>query len=170
MENFGVILVRMEYYLSEMFFFESMNFVYNLFLHTIFPSYFCHMTLVEFSTFVSVFVVLSEIALVLGWWLYIFSTRYRKWSLHMLSERWWMIAALSTSAVSMAGSLMYSHIYELPVCMLCYYQRLCMYPLVLFLRFFRLHDSLLFPSVRYTNRIPKFPVRSFMASLIIVEN
>lgn len=44
-----------------------------------------------------------------------------------------MIAALSTSVASMSGSLMYSHIYELPVCMLCYYQRLCMYPLALFL-------------------------------------
>ena len=44
-----------------------------------------------------------------------------------------MVATLIVAIVSMAGSLTYSHAYDLPVCMLCYYQRLCMYPLVLFI-------------------------------------
>lgn len=44
-----------------------------------------------------------------------------------------MVATLIVAIVSMVGSLTYSHAYELPVCMLCYYQRLCMYPLVLFI-------------------------------------
>lgn len=91
------------------------------------------MTLVEFSTVISVFIVLSEVALVLGWLAYLVSAQFRSWSIRMLSERGWVIAACIVAVVSMAGSLTYSHVYGLPVCMLCYYQRLCMYPLVLFL-------------------------------------
>lgn len=91
------------------------------------------MTLVEFSTLISVLIVLSEAALVLGWIAYLVSGKFRSWSRQILSERGWMVATLVVTIVSMAGSLIYSHVYELPVCMLCYYQRLCMYPLVLFL-------------------------------------
>ena len=90
------------------------------------------MTLIEFSTLLSVFIVLFEVALVLGWLIYIISSEFRIWSRKILSERGWMIATLVVAIVSMAGSLTYSHVYDLPVCMLCYYQRLCMYPLVLF--------------------------------------
>ena len=90
------------------------------------------MTLVEFSTLLSVFIVLSEVALILGWWTYFVSSRFRTWSWELLSEHGWMVATLIVAVISMIGSLIYSHVYDLPVCMLCYYQRLCMYPLVLF--------------------------------------
>lgn len=91
------------------------------------------MTLEQFSILISVFLVASQMALVLWWWVYLFSQTFRKWSLWLLSERGWMIATLIVAVVSTACSLVYSHAYELPICQLCYYQRMCMYPLVLFL-------------------------------------
>lgn len=38
-----------------------------------------------------------------------------------------------TSAVSTAGSLFFSEVMMYPPCILCWYQRICMYPLVLIL-------------------------------------
>ncbi len=40
----------------------------------------------------------------------------------------WLISAIST-----LGSLFFSEIMDLPPCVLCWYQRICMYPLVIIL-------------------------------------
>ena len=91
------------------------------------------MTLIQFSTGISVLLILSQIALVFGWGTYMFSKKFRSWCLSLVSERTWMIATLIIAVVSMVSSLVYSNVYDLAVCELCYYQRLCMYPQVLFL-------------------------------------
>lgn len=91
------------------------------------------MTLIQFSTLISVFLVASQIALIFWWWAFLVSKTFRKWSLTLLSERWWMIATFIVAIVSTTGSLSYSNIYNLPVCELCYYQRMFMYPQVIFL-------------------------------------
>ena len=91
------------------------------------------MTLIQFSTGISVLLVLSQIALVFGWGTYMFSKKFRSWCLSLVSERAWMVATLIVAIVSMVSSLVYSNAYDLAVCELCYYQRLCMYPQVLFL-------------------------------------
>lgn len=47
---------------------------------------------------------------------------------------WYLIfAAWLMSALSTAGSLFFSEVMKLPPCLLCWYQRICMYPLVLIL-------------------------------------
>lgn len=38
--------------------------------------------------------------------------------------------ALLIAAISMTGSLYFSEILKLPPCVLCWYQRICMYPLI----------------------------------------
>ncbi len=40
-------------------------------------------------------------------------------------------AAWATALIGMAGSLFFSEVMELPPCVLCWYQRIAMYPLVL---------------------------------------
>lgn len=91
------------------------------------------MSLVQFSTIISVLIVIFQTALLLGWLAYLISGKFRNWSLGLLSQRGWMIATLVVAIVSMSGSLIYSNVYELAICQLCYYQRLCMYPQVIFL-------------------------------------
>lgn len=44
-----------------------------------------------------------------------------------------LFAAWLVSAFSTAGSLFFSEVMKLPPCLLCWYQRICMYPLVLIL-------------------------------------
>lgn len=53
----------------------------------------------------------------------------------------WVISAVST-----AGSLFFSEIMMLPPCILCWYQRICMYPLslILFTALFRKLDQSIF--------------------------
>lgn len=46
----------------------------------------------------------------------------KKWSLLFIC---WLIAAIST-----LGSLFFSEVMRFPPCVLCWYQRICMYPLV----------------------------------------
>jgi disulfide bond formation protein DsbB len=41
--------------------------------------------------------------------------------------------ALLQAVIAMAGSLFFSEIMKLPPCLLCWYQRICMYPLVVIL-------------------------------------
>lgn len=41
--------------------------------------------------------------------------------------------AWTVSLVSMAGSLIFSNVLGFPPCVLCWYQRICMYPLILIL-------------------------------------
>lgn len=53
----------------------------------------------------------------------IHSMNDRHWALLFFS---WVVALLSTM-----GSLFFSEVMELPPCLLCWYQRICMYPLVL---------------------------------------
>ncbi|MFP5384768.1 MAG: disulfide bond formation protein B [Bacteriovoracia bacterium] len=47
----------------------------------------------------------------------------KKWSVIFLC---WIVALIST-----LGSLFFSEVMKLPPCVLCWYQRICMYPLVL---------------------------------------
>lgn len=44
-----------------------------------------------------------------------------------------MQLALLQAAIATAGSLFFSEILKLPPCILCWYQRICMYPLVVIL-------------------------------------
>jgi disulfide bond formation protein DsbB len=45
---------------------------------------------------------------------------------------WWIIfSAWIIASFSMAGSLFFSEVMEFPPCALCWYQRICMYPLVI---------------------------------------
>ncbi|MEQ1664048.1 MAG: disulfide bond formation protein B [Bdellovibrionales bacterium] len=48
-----------------------------------------------------------------------------KWNLIFLA---WLVACLAT-----AGSLFFSEVMSLPPCALCWYQRICMYPIVIIL-------------------------------------
>ena len=43
----------------------------------------------------------------------------------------WLYAAWTIALVATAGSLFFSEVMELPPCILCWYQRIAMYPLVL---------------------------------------
>ncbi len=48
--------------------------------------------------------------------------------------KWYLIfAAWIVAAVSTAGSLFFSEVMMFPPCILCWYQRICMYPLVVIL-------------------------------------
>lgn len=51
------------------------------------------------------------------------------------SERAWMLVFASwlLAAVATLGSLFFSEVMKFPPCILCWYQRICMYPLVLIL-------------------------------------
>ena len=51
------------------------------------------------------------------------------------SERAWMLVFASwlMAAVATLGSLFFSEVMKFPPCILCWYQRICMYPLVLIL-------------------------------------
>ena len=49
----------------------------------------------------------------------------KKWVLVFLA---WVVATVST-----LGSLFFSEVMKLPPCVLCWYQRICMYPLVILL-------------------------------------
>jgi disulfide bond formation protein DsbB len=51
--------------------------------------------------------------------------------------------------IAMCGSLFYSEVLHLPPCVLCWYQRICMYPLVLFLGYaiYKRMRDLVFPSL-----------------------
>ena len=42
----------------------------------------------------------------------------------------WAYLAFAIALASMLGSLYYSEVRDLPPCLLCWYQRICMYPLV----------------------------------------
>lgn len=44
-----------------------------------------------------------------------------------------LYGAFAVSLIAMFGSLYYSEVLHLPPCVLCWYQRICMYPLVLIL-------------------------------------
>lgn len=44
---------------------------------------------------------------------------------------WLLRSAFLVAIISMAGSLFFSEVLKLPPCVLCWYQRICMYPLVL---------------------------------------
>ena len=50
-----------------------------------------------------------------------------------LSLETWIFLAWFTAAVAMAGSLFFSEVMKFPPCVLCWYQRIGMYPLVLLL-------------------------------------
>lgn len=45
----------------------------------------------------------------------------------------WIFSAWFTSLVATFGSLFFSEVMKFPPCVLCWYQRICMYPLVLIL-------------------------------------
>ncbi len=46
-------------------------------------------------------------------------------------NRWWpLFAALAVALVATAGSLFFSEVMKLPPCVLCWYQRIAMYPLI----------------------------------------
>ncbi|MBI5481683.1 MAG: disulfide bond formation protein B [Deltaproteobacteria bacterium] len=46
---------------------------------------------------------------------------------------WWLFAAWLTAAGATAGSLFFSSVMDLPPCVLCWYQRIALFPLVLVL-------------------------------------
>ena len=50
--------------------------------------------------------------------------------LERLRENVWLVA-WSTALVATLGSLMFSEVLGYPPCILCWYQRICMYPLVI---------------------------------------
>lgn len=50
-------------------------------------------------------------------------------------KRYALYAAWAQSLISMLGSLYYSNVMHLPPCVLCWYQRIAMYPLVAILGF-----------------------------------
>jgi disulfide bond formation protein DsbB len=50
----------------------------------------------------------------------------------MIDKKWTFIfVAWIVSSISTAGSLFFSNVMMLPPCVLCWYQRICMYPLVI---------------------------------------
>ncbi len=58
----------------------------------------------------------------------------RSWPrIHGMMDKKWLLIFMAwlISAVATAGSLFFSQIMSLPPCVLCWYQRICMYPLVL---------------------------------------
>lgn len=49
----------------------------------------------------------------------------------MNDKKWFLVfSAWGIAAVSTLGSLFFSEVMKLPPCILCWYQRICMYPLV----------------------------------------
>ncbi len=57
--------------------------------------------------------------------------------------------AFAMALIAMCGSLFYSEVLHLPPCVLCWYQRICMYPLVLFLGYaiYKRMRDLVWPSL-----------------------
>ena len=50
------------------------------------------------------------------------------------SRAWaWLFVAWVVACVATAGSLFFSEVMQFPPCVMCWYQRICMYPLVLLL-------------------------------------
>jgi disulfide bond formation protein DsbB len=60
-----------------------------------------------------------------------------------------LYGAFAVSLVAMLGSLYYSNILLLPPCVLCWYQRICMYPLVVILglAIYRRSRELVIPAI-----------------------
>ena len=48
-----------------------------------------------------------------------------------MTNQWWLKSALLIAVISTGGSLFFSEVMVLPPCVLCWYQRILMYPLIL---------------------------------------
>lgn len=86
------------------------------------------MSLESFSFVAGISLILGQIILVLGWVLFFANKVFRNWLLTLMNERMWIFASFLVILGSIIGSLIYSNIYLLPICELCWYQRMTLYP------------------------------------------
>lgn len=86
------------------------------------------MTLEQFSLLVGIGLILGQILLVGGFFVYCISASFRQWIGALMTKRCWIILALMIVLGSIIGSLLYSNIYHLEVCLYCWYQRMALYP------------------------------------------
>lgn len=86
------------------------------------------MSLEIFSLLTGIGLIGGQILLIIGWWLAIFSKKFRNWILTNFSERFWIMVSGLIILWSIIGSLIYSNIYELPICQFCWLERMALYP------------------------------------------
>ncbi len=86
------------------------------------------MSLEQFSLLTGIGLILGQIVLVVGVFWMAFSQKLRNWILTGVYEKTAISIGFFIILGSIIWSLIYSTIYELPICQFCWYQRMALYP------------------------------------------